>query len=648
MTAQNLLSARENPKVSIVIPIYNVERYISKCIESLQSQTLKDLEFIFIDDCGPDNSITIVEEAAKADSRIRILYNAQNMGAGKSRNRGIDEATGEFIAFVDPDDWVDRNFYEVLYNRAKAGNYDIVKANRIKAIHRENGSVRYEPSNVNTRIINGLSDHKPLYLFFTAEHQTAIFRADMVKSHRIYNGSTSHSENSIFLLKATYFCKKFCLESNTAYYYFQREDSSVHVCNEKKFQNELISFSEQLDFMDEISMKADVHYYTFLQNKIAFLMKRYDEIRRTPEMRYFRRPFVERLCNEISRVHGKEELKKSGIKMRMLVENQVAQFILINEFSRQTRWLREKQKKLKQRLRNKKNKIKEKLKKTVIYKVYKKKHNVQTEFAERFQGQDLVYLQNHRGSILFCKKFLEINPEFADQYINAFRKNENKYKCGLRAEDELYQEHINRLEHGELCWRYIKRFGHIAKSTIYLDESNNLCMRGEILGNQNTIDTEFFIIHPQPQRKIIDGQVLTDYIRSAKSFCERKGEVQQYLDYLFEVFAVEDPRKLAGRAYDAFPYNCILKEQHQYELFDLEFEFKEMLDKGYMIYKTVKTLPEEGRKRIYYELCEHYGVVANWEHWERFNFRMWLDTIADSETTLTANNLALFSKYFLQ
>ena len=117
----------DRPKISIVIPVYKVEDYIAKCIESLQKQTLKEFEMIFIDDCGGDGSIAIAEKYAKEDPRIKILYNEENMGAGKSRNRGIDAATGEFIAFVDPDDWVDDNFYEVLYTRAKSGNYDIVK-----------------------------------------------------------------------------------------------------------------------------------------------------------------------------------------------------------------------------------------------------------------------------------------------------------------------------------------------------------------------------------------------------------------------------------------------------------------------------------------------------------------------------------------
>lgn len=648
MGEKSLSMGVKTPKVSIIIPVFNVEKYIAKCIKSLQVQTLEDLEFIFIDDCGLDNSVAIIEEAAKGDSRIRILYNERNMGAGRSRNRGINAAVGEFIAFVDPDDWVDTDFYEILYRRAEAGNYDIVKANRIKAVYHENGTVRYEESDVNARIIAGLSDNKALYPYFTSEHQAAIFRTTMVKENEICNGSTSHSENSIFLLKAAYYCKKFCLESNTAYYYFQRKDSSVHVYNEKKFQDELVSFSEQLDFMDAVQMIPDSDYCTFMQNKIAFLMRRYDEIRRTPELRYFRRSYVEQLCDEISRIRAKSFLKQRGIKTRMLVKHQVNAFIFINEFTKQTMWIRDKERKIKLSLRRRKRKLKDQLKETAIYTVYKKCHKERAEFKKQFEKQDIIYRQNHRGSILFCERFLEIEPTFAKQYINAFLRGGERYNCNLNKTDALYQEHIKRIENNELCWRYIKRFGHISKTTIYLDETENLCMRGEILGGRDVIETNSFIIHPQPQRRIIEGQVLADYIKSMEGVRAKKAELRQYLDYLFDVFAVHDPNKLDGYAYDAFPYNCIIQEGHKYRLFDLEFEFKDEIDKGYMIYKTVKTLPAKGRKQIYYELCEHYKVVANWEYWERFNFRMWLDTITDAKDTLTDESSPLFSKYFLE
>ena len=92
------MSENRDIKVSVVLPVYNVEQYIGKCIESLKLQTLKELEFIFVDDKSQDGSIKIVESAAREDQRICILYNDENIGAGPSRNHGIEMARGEYLS----------------------------------------------------------------------------------------------------------------------------------------------------------------------------------------------------------------------------------------------------------------------------------------------------------------------------------------------------------------------------------------------------------------------------------------------------------------------------------------------------------------------------------------------------------------------
>lgn len=103
------------PKVSVIIPIYNVEQYLSKCLDSIINQTYKNLEIICINDGSPDNSLAILEEYAKKDSRI-IIINQGNAGVSTARNRGLDIATGEYISFVDPDDWIESNTYESTVN----------------------------------------------------------------------------------------------------------------------------------------------------------------------------------------------------------------------------------------------------------------------------------------------------------------------------------------------------------------------------------------------------------------------------------------------------------------------------------------------------------------------------------------------------
>ena len=98
-------------KISVILPVYNVAPYIGKCILALKAQTLTDLEFIFVDDCSDDDSAAIIEEFAREDDRVRLLKNAENLGPGVSRNAGIESAKGDYLSFVDPDDWLEKNYF---------------------------------------------------------------------------------------------------------------------------------------------------------------------------------------------------------------------------------------------------------------------------------------------------------------------------------------------------------------------------------------------------------------------------------------------------------------------------------------------------------------------------------------------------------
>ena len=96
----------ERPKVSIIVPIYNVERFLDRCMDSLLNQTLKDIEIIMVDDGSPDNCPQMCDEYAKNDSRVKVIHK-KNAGLGMARNSGLEIATGEYVAFVDSDDYVD-------------------------------------------------------------------------------------------------------------------------------------------------------------------------------------------------------------------------------------------------------------------------------------------------------------------------------------------------------------------------------------------------------------------------------------------------------------------------------------------------------------------------------------------------------------
>ena len=116
------------PKVSILVPCYNVEKYIRQCMDSVVNQTLKDIEIICINDGSKDHTLSILQEYARKDNRIQII-DKTNSGYGHSMNLGLEKATGEYIGIVESDDFVELDMFETLYNTAKQYDVEVVKSN---------------------------------------------------------------------------------------------------------------------------------------------------------------------------------------------------------------------------------------------------------------------------------------------------------------------------------------------------------------------------------------------------------------------------------------------------------------------------------------------------------------------------------------
>ena len=112
------------PKVSVIVPMYNVEKYLDTCVQSVRNQTLRDIEIILVDDGSPDRCGEMAEEYAKQDARIRVVHR-ENGGLGPARNSGMEVATGEYIGFVDSDDWIEPQMFEELYDAVTQRGADI-------------------------------------------------------------------------------------------------------------------------------------------------------------------------------------------------------------------------------------------------------------------------------------------------------------------------------------------------------------------------------------------------------------------------------------------------------------------------------------------------------------------------------------------
>jgi len=114
----------KQPKVSVIIPVYNLERYLRRCLDSVTRQTLTDIEIICINDGSDDGSIAMLKAYEQADPRIRVI-DKENGGQGLARNIGIEMARGEYLGFVDGDDWIEADMYEKMYHAARKNNADL-------------------------------------------------------------------------------------------------------------------------------------------------------------------------------------------------------------------------------------------------------------------------------------------------------------------------------------------------------------------------------------------------------------------------------------------------------------------------------------------------------------------------------------------
>lgn len=229
------------PNISIIIPCYNVEKYFNRCINTIVNQTLKDIEIILVDDASPDKVPVLCDDWGKKDFRIKVIHKKENEGLGFARNTGLDVASGEYVAFVDSDDYVDVTMYEILYNKAKKTNSDIVYCG-VKSENREGHFVDICDYNITTTFkneqleslsINYFDPPKGEHLHFMSVWHS-IYRRETVGNLRFYSEREVCSEDLPFqvaiLLKAnivTYI-------PNTLYYYCLNDTSLSRTFNFEK------------------------------------------------------------------------------------------------------------------------------------------------------------------------------------------------------------------------------------------------------------------------------------------------------------------------------------------------------------------------------------------------------------------------------
>ncbi len=222
------------PQISIIVPVYNAEQYLSHCIDSVLSQSFSDIELILVDDGSPDRSGEICDRYAEQDPRVRVIHK-ENGGVSTARNAGLDVANGDYITFVDSDDFLDDNMYEKMMAKAREYNSDVVLCDCLKEY--ADRSVLY------THDIRGgfynrdqlVEEYFPHLLMMenveypaTISNWLLLFRRELTKQVRYLEG-VRYSEDLLFGAELMYCAKSFYYMKGEAYYHYRMNlQSATH------------------------------------------------------------------------------------------------------------------------------------------------------------------------------------------------------------------------------------------------------------------------------------------------------------------------------------------------------------------------------------------------------------------------------------
>lgn len=265
----------KNKKISIIIPIYKVEQYLYRCIESVVNQTYQNLEIILVDDGSPDNCPKMCDDWAEKDKRIKVIHK-ENGGVSSARNLGLEKATGDYIAFVDSDDILDKEMIQKLYSSVVENNSDLSMCKYSLIYEKDNRIIIVDEFN----LIKAEKEKIFEYLFKSErKNKKGIIRTPSIMGSvcRILYKKTilkglkfeklKICEDLNFLIDLLKLNPKISIVNEYLYYYFQRETSSSHVdpveMNKRKLEAVKVLYSKIADLLPSNLLKANkYHFYT--------------------------------------------------------------------------------------------------------------------------------------------------------------------------------------------------------------------------------------------------------------------------------------------------------------------------------------------------------------------------------------------------
>ena len=267
------MEKNESDLISIVVPVYNVEKYIKKCIDSIINQTYQNLEIILVDDGSPDKCGEICEEYSKKDNRIKVIHK-ENGGVSDARNAGLEKATGEYIAFIDSDDYIDKNYISTLYNMCITNKAEIAQC----SFKRVTDNQIANEKDVENKIVNmsGIEAIKNIFKENYIEYTVAwnkLYKKSLFDNIKYPKGKLHEDEATTY--KLFYEAKIVSVTNEKLYYYYIRQNSITNTKFSLRRLDYIEELEEQLKFFNDRN-EEDIYlevYYRYARSLLLFYFK---------------------------------------------------------------------------------------------------------------------------------------------------------------------------------------------------------------------------------------------------------------------------------------------------------------------------------------------------------------------------------------
>lgn len=308
------------PKVSILVPIYNVEKYLEQCIESIINQTLKDIEIILVDDGSPDNCPQMCDNYAKKDSRIKVVHK-KNGGLSSARNAGIEVATGDYIGFVDSDDYIELDMYEKMYIIAKENNVDFVMSDYCRVS--SEGKVKatldidegiYNKNKIKKEVFPTLIMSDDINYGSLLSVCYCLYKRDLfIKNNLMFDDEIKYSEDNLFSSIVGYKSDSFYYMKGSYFYNYRYNPNSISTTYKEDALDVYIEMNNRLydnfyrckeyDFKRQLSLHMIYYTLNYINQVLGSnlnLKEKYRKIKNSLKKKEVKRAFDKFLLPDIN------------------------------------------------------------------------------------------------------------------------------------------------------------------------------------------------------------------------------------------------------------------------------------------------------------------------------------------------------------